>query len=926
MQFVHPEAFLLVPLAALVLRARLWPRPLVGTLRVAVLLLVAAVLSQPTLGSVADGRDVVLVVDRSRSMPEGHLQEARELANEIASQLPDGDRIGVVAFGREAYVAANLDTELNWPDETRQIDADGSSLEAGLATALAMIEPGRNATLLVWSDGEVPAQQSASLSRLADRRGIRIDVRPVAREFGRDAAVVEMRVPPEVPVESPFAVNATVVATEAGPAEWRLLVGGERVRSGSVSLRQGRNTLQLQHGLRTPGEQTLALEVVMAGDAVPQNDRGVAVVRGLAKTRVLCVTPGGREDRLTRSLRGVGIEVVVAAPEVAPLTTAELDGFRAVVLEDVPAAALPSNAMRNLGNWVRNLGGGLLMTGGYNSFGVGGYHKSALEDVLPVTLEIREEQRKFGLAMAIALDRSGSMGATVGDATKMQLANRGAATAIELMSAMDAVSVMAVDTRPHVVQPLETVEDTEGILQRVRSIESGGGGIYIGAALHAAADELAEATQKNRHIVIFADANDSEEPEDYREFLPQLVKDGITVSVIGLGSPSDSDAKLLEEIAFLGSGRCQFVGDATELPRVFAQETIQVARSSLVEEPTALDVDPSLQLLGAMPQAFPEVGGYSVAWMRDRAERDLSARPRPDAAGNEIEPLLAHWQIGLGRSAAFLGEADGELSGAWATWDGYADFFGTLVRWLCGGAPAGLFVDARREGDDAVYYLEVEPDNARLLDTARGVLTLPGGDVEDLAFESVGHGRVAVRVPLLREGVHRAAVQLGNETVRLPPMSLPYSSEWALQLDPQRGEHTLRALARRTHGNLSPSVASVLDGPRKSRGQLDLSPWLLLVGLVLLLAEIGVRRLQVHLPNPLRRWREARARRRAASATSGPQPGTIRRPAVDEPGEAKAADPAQEVPEDSPSSDDGAKPASDGLLSALERAQRRGRV
>ena len=928
MQFVYPEAFLLLPLCALVLRGRLWPRPLLGSLRVLVLLALAAVLAQPTWGSVDDGRDVVLVVDRSRSMPQGHLQQARELAIAIASDLPSGDRIGVVAFGREAIVVSPLAPTLQWSEERRSLDPDGSSLGVALTTALALIEPGRNATLLVWSDGEVSAEHAESLARLASRRGIRVDVRPVARDFGRDAAVYEMRVPSEVPIESPFAINATVVASEPAIAEWRLLVGGQRVRSGSVSLRAGRNTMQLQHRLMSPGEQTVALEVVMPGDATPQNNRGVAVLRGTAKTRVLCVTPGGREDRLTRSLRAVGIEIVVAAPEDAPLSTSELDGFRAVVIEDVPASKLPTHAMRDLSNWVRNLGGGLLMTGGYNSFGVGGYHKSQLEEVLPVTMEIREEQRKFGLAMAIALDRSGSMRASVGDTTKMQLANRGAATAIELMSAMDAVSVLAVDTAPHVVQPLEVVEDQEEILARVRSIESSGGGIYIGEALHAAAAELEAADQKNRHIVIFADANDAEEPGDYKEFVPELVAKGITVSVIGLGSPTDSDARLLEELAFLGGGRCQFVELATDLPRVFAQETIQVARSSLIEQPTPVDIEPSLQLLGAMPQAMPAVGGYTVAWMRDRAEQDLSARPAPDAVGDDVEPMLAHWQIGLGRSAAFLGEADGELTGEWAEWPGYADFFGTLVRWLGGGAPAGLFVDARREGDVAVYHLEVDADNARVLDTLRGVVTLPSGQVVDLTFDSISHGRVAIRVPLMSEGVHRAAVQIGKETVRLPPMCLPYSSEWALQLDPQRGEQTLRGLARRTNGNISPSIATLLEGPRKSLGRADLSPWLLLLALLLLVAEIAVRRLQMHMPNYASKWAQARAakamakqvRKQAQVPAAAGGGGDVVAGDVVAGGATVPAGKSEQASEPAPSD------SSDSLLSALERAQRRGRV
>ncbi|MCK5941996.1 MAG: VWA domain-containing protein, partial [Planctomycetes bacterium] len=520
------------------------------------------------------------------------------------------------------------------------------------------------------------------------------------------------------------------------------------------------------------------------------------------------------------------------------------------------------------------------------------------EEVLPVTLEIRDEQRRFGLAMAVALDRSGSMQATAGEATKMQLACRGAAGAIELMAATDAVAVLAVDTAPHVVLPLTEVVDKAAIAEQVRAIESSGGGIYVGAALHEAARQLAEAPQQSRHIVLFADASDAEEPLDYREFVPQLVESGITVSVIGLGAASDPDARLLEEIAALGGGRCQFVADATELPRVFAQETIEVTRSAMVEEPTDVRVEATLQLLGALPDEVPSVGGYSVAWMRERADRDLTTLDEHDA------PLLAHWQVGLGRGAAFLGEADGPLTGTWGRWDGYADVFSAVVRWLCGGAPAGLFVDARRERDDAVYVLEVEPERAAVLDSLRGVATAPNGDPVPLRFARLGPGRVEARVPLVAEGVHRAAVQVGADTVRLPPLCRPYSAEWLLQPDPRAGEEVLRGLARRTVGNVSPTVAQVLDGPRRSRGRRELAGAALLAALLLLLAEVACRRLLVHLP-------ALRLRRRTAGAARE----SDRAPRPDRPSDAQPP----------PSSDGGSDGGSDSdLLSALERAHRRG--
>jgi Mg-chelatase subunit ChlD len=590
---------------------------------------------------------------------------------------------------------------------------------------------------------------------------------------------------------------------------------------------------------------------------------------------------------------------------------------------------LPQSAMRDLAHWVKHLGGGLLMTGGYNSYGVGGYYRSQLEDVLPVTMEIREEQRKFGLAMVIALDRSGSMRAAAGDTTKMQLANRGAATAVDLLSGMDAVSVLAVDTGPHIVQPLTAVDDRKDeILARVRSIESSGGGIYIGAALHAAAEQLAEADQENRHIVVFADASDAEEPDDYRTFLPELVAQGITVSTIGLGSEHGTDAGLLKEIATLGQGRCQFVADASELPRVFAQETIQVARSSLVEEPSDVVVEPSLSLLGAMPDETPPIAGYTVAWMRERAELDLRAERR-SGAGEGPEPLLAHWQIGLGRTAAFLGEADGVLSGEWGEWPRYADFFGTLVRWLSGNAPAGLFVDVRRDGDVAVYELEVAADQASVLDQLHGVITEPDGSTVAMVFDSIANGRVQVRVPLVREGVHRAAVQLGGDTVRLPPVCLPYSAEWQLQPDPLRGEQILRSLAAQTAGNVEPSVAAALAGPRRSLGQMDVAPFLMWITLALLLLEIALRRLQVQLPNYASKWLLSRANKRsqprvrnakphAATPSRGKQLDGM--DAGKDPGSDRAAPDSSQAIE----SPQAGESPQDNLLSALERAQKRG--
>lgn len=898
--FAAPEAFLLLVLAGLLLRRQLWPRPFTGCLRLLLLLAVTALLAQPWLPGDTDGRDVVMVVDRSRSMPTSALADTRELATQLAERLQTGDRLGVVTFGRKPGVELVPQAPFVWRDPTRNIDPDGSDLAAAVTSALSLVSPGRHGSLLVLSDGEHTGGDLEAAARAALRAGIRIDAQLVPHAVGADVAVADVLAPNAIAVGQPFAVTAVVIAAEAGPAHWRLLADGVVVREGDGQLQAGRNVLQFRRTLREPGLQQLAVEVQRPGDALPQNDRGLTVVRGLAKPRVLCVTPNGREDRLTRSLRAAGLDVEIQPPATAPLSLDGLDAYRCVILEDVAAGDLPTGGLRALSTWVRDLGGGLLTTGGKSSYGVGGYHRSAVEDVLPVTMEMREEQRRFGLAMAIALDRSGSMTAMVGDVSKMQLADRGAATAVELLSPIDSVAIIAVDSAPHIVVPMQPVKNKESIVTQCRSIESMGGGIYVGEALHAAAEQLSHSTQQNRHIVLFADAADSEEPGDYKTFVPELVKAGVTISVIGLGSPADSDAALLEEIAKLGGGRCHFVADATELPRVFARETIQVARSAMVEEPTDVQVLPALATLGDLPTAFPRIGGYSLAWPRPRAERDLVTQDDQKA------PLLSHWQIGLGRSAAFLGEADGPVSGGLLAWDAYGDFFGTLVRWLCGGQAPGVFLDATRQGAVGKVVVEVEESLLALLDTAHGVVTTPEGRAQDLVFERSGAGRITANVPLLTEGVYRAALQLGGVTLRVPPMCLPYSPEYAPQPDARAGERVLRRLASTTGGRLQPTADQVLEGPRRSAGRIELGLWCALAAVVLLLAEICVRRFGLQLPTVHWRWRRAGPK---VAPTAEPAPTKVAAPVA---ASVAPAPPSVRKPDDE-----------GGTLGALSRAKKR---
>lgn len=859
--FAHPEAFLLAIPLALTYRWLFAAKPLVRVLRVLVLAFLLATLAEPFRRGAESGRDLILVVDRSLSVGDVESTVA-DWADRAKRNREAGDRIGVVTFGTEAVVEVPPRADFAHSAPVRQVDRNATDIGRGLDAALASVPPDRNASFLLFSDGVNTGRDPLPSAREALRRGIRIDVIPVLRAQSFDLAVEEIGLPSALGPNEPFQFAAWVRADRAIEAPYRLLRDGVVIAEGRREFRAGINRLSFRDAIQETGVHRYELEVSMEGDARHENDKARAVTVVGASKRVLVITPGGREDRLTRSLRAAGIEVDVASTSSVDLSQAGLSATRAIILENVPAREIGKQGMEAIANFVRDLGGGLWMTGGRASFGAGGYYHSPIEDVLPVSLEIRQEQRKFSLSMAIALDRSGSMAVTVSSGeVKMDLANAGAATAVGLLSPMDSISIIAVDSAAHVVVPSQAVDDPSEIQSRIRSIESMGGGIFVGAALDACAEQLSNSPQKTRHIVLFADANDSEEPGDYQTFVPKLRSAGVTVSVIGLGKETDSDAALLIEIAKLGGGRCFFVDDAAELPRVFAEETIQVAKSAFVEQDTAITMLPEVLAMADLADLeLPSVGGYSIAYPKPRCEIGALTIDEQES------PMLAFHSIGLGRAAAFLGEIDGETSGGLTNYARYGDFVTTVTRWITGNeAPAELFTELKREGHEGVVRVEAEAGAEELLAEVAARVVIPSGDSLDLRLERVGERVLEARFPMRDDGVYQAALGVTTGgTLRTPPLTLPYSPEFEPELDPDGGKKLLERIAETSDGKLSPLEHELFAGERESAGVQSLARPSALLALLLFLAEIAVRRLQLTLPT---------FRRRVPAAATGPATG-----------------------------------------------------
>lgn len=806
MRFAAPEWFLLVPV--LLFGAWRWPGlRLLAPRRAALALLLLLVLVQPEIRRIGPGLDLWVLVDRSASAAEAIEPRRAEMEGLIQRAKGPEDRLHLVDFAKIAQPRSDTDPI---PEAQRQ----ETRMALAIETTLARLDPNRSSRILVLTDGA----STEPLGGLGERLRVSetpLDFRLLSPGASGDYRVADLVMPSRVQPGEPFLMEIAVEGSPDGPVPCEIERDGKKIGQAEVAVVQGRGRLRFTDRLTRAGSSKYTARLRPAADARPGNnflERWIEVAGG---PRILLVTKFP-DDPIAAALLAQGFQVE-AITHPSELHIGRLNGARAVILNNVPAFELPGEFLAALNFYVREQGGGLLMAGGKQSFGSGGYFQSPVDELLPVSMELRSEHRKLAVAMAVVLDRSGSMGASVAGAAglqKMDLADEGAARCVTLLGGLDAVSVIAVDTQPHVVVPMTQVTgNTSKITDLVRQIDSGGGGICVPTGLRAALEELKKTTAGQRHIVLFADANDAtQELGPYPELIEEITKEGITISVIGLGSDTDSGGAFLQDVAKLGKGRIFFNADPNQLPALFAQETVAMARSAFLDEPTPVTPAPAWKEIAAKPLSWRHVvDGYNLSYLRPSASVGLLSQDEYAA------PLVAWWQRGAGRVGAVSFPLAGEFSNHVRAWPQYADFVQTLARWIAGAdLPAGIGL--REEIDGTQLRLDLYYDAswvARFAEHPPRIALTDGtaAEVREPAWQRMEPGHFRCATDLAPGQWMRGAVRVGEFAIPFGPLLAGSNIEWSV---PASRIAELRALSRTSNGVERIDLAKAWEAPKRT--------------------------------------------------------------------------------------------------------------
>ena len=810
----------------------------------------------------------LFVVDASYSLPRPKREQALDFVRQATRNMRDSDRVGIIAFGTDARIAlapmerGQIVAEMTVPDGSQ------TNIARALGFALSAFPPGMARRIVLVSDGNENAGSAVEAARSVQAEDVSVDVIPLGSDLQEEAALDRMLTPPDAKRGEPFPVKIVASSITGGPAALRLFRNGKYVGEHRVTLRPGKNVLSVPQKAEEPGFYTYEAQLVVpgGGDTLGENNRAMSFVKVQGKPRILHVEGArGQGKYLRRALQAQQVDVDVRTPAQTPTQMAQLLNYDAVVLSDVPATALTQTQMRTLQAGVRDMGLGLTMVGGDQSFGAGGYFKTPIEEALPVEMDVRKMRRYPGVALALAIDRSGSMGAchcggtgerVNGGINKTDVSREAANRAVEALNPQDQVGVIAVDNAATTIVPMQYATDKDKIRTGIGTIEAGGN-TNLAAGVEAAYDMLLNADAKIKHAILVTDGWSNK--HDYTALVARMRKAKITLTVVAVDEGENlAFLRALENVAKQTGGRYYLVQDVRQIPKIYTREVQTVSKPPIIEEPFVPRVaHPGNPLVSGIAwESAPPLLGYDVVNPKPTSEVPLVSH-RGDA-------VLATWQYGLGKSVAFTSDAQARWAAQWVGWQSFGPFWAQALRW------------SLKRGDNGSYQTNIEMDGSRARVTidavdkqggfvnfldAKARVIGPDGVTQIVRLTQTGSGRYVGTFDVNKTGSYVASItQKGadNKTrVSSAGLAVPYSPEfreWKPNLP------LLTRLAELTGGSVLKDGAKVFRERSVARTPVPLALPLLLLALLLFPIDVATRRLMLSTGQAREMWDEARVK------------------------------------------------------------------
>ena len=783
---------------------------------------------------------VVFLIDASESVQHSQRVEAVKQINAAVAKLRPIDLFGIIGFARETAVFTGIRQKQNQPLESlstelltslaeQAIRRDGTNILTAFKRAIASLPNDAHRRIVLLSDGI----HNAGGTRLEDYLPLlsasRVEIATIPLDTLKDAIrVVQLQAPTQVRKGQRFEMRAIVETDGSLPkVPATLYHEGALIDTYEWTLPNGTHSLALPvPPVSEERNHRYELKLDVA-DEILENNQGYGVVKIRGKPHVLYVEEDRTEaTHLKTVLQENGFNVEVRTPEEMPTDLIELQRSDGIILSNVSADVLSLEHLQSIESYVRDLGHGLIVIGGEHAYGPGGYTDTALERVLPV--EMTPRQQKDTVAIFFVLDTSGSMANYVGgQRRKIDLAIAGISAGIDNLEEDDVAGVISFSAGKDAYVVSDLTSDRPVLLQTVGKLKPTGGTTLMMEAIAKASDRLEADDAKRKHIVLLSDGKSDDTESDFLELAKRITKARISITAIAIG---DANEELLTQL----TENVVPVKNVQELPMILT-EAVRETQRYIVQEPfqpvIAVPSEPIVEGIGTPPALH----GYIATTEKDTAQ--VFIRSHKD------EPVLAGWNIGLGKAVAWTSDVKTAWSKEWIPWRNFGKFWGQVVDWTLPAADTGADFDltvSLRHG-----AAEVNIDTRTPAQTAYAVRVAgPNGTSEPVEMQQVTLTRHSGTFQIHDSGSYIVTAQReGDGTKRTKALILPYPSEYA---EFEVNTDLLKTLAVETGGIYEPTptqIASPAGTPIEK--QVSLAHALLIAAALFFVLEMILRRYSV---------------------------------------------------------------------------------
>lgn len=794
----------------------------VATIRSLIFFLIVFALTIPQLLLPIKGTTVVFLADRSASVSSAQSDILAWIEKSVEQKNTD-DSFAVATFGGDVASEQSLTKKESVISQfSSEVDDSETSIESGIRFASSFIPDEESGRIVLFSDGNETIGTAVDMVYLLKKTGIELDIVPLKVPTKNDISLQDLSVTPSLYQGEQADLSVTVSSHVAQKATIRISLNNEEVMKKSVYVKEGTNVFSFSHTMKETGMQVYKTEIVANEDAYVENNTlySITNVKGIPK--VLIVEE--KASPLIRILSGNGFKVESTVPEKLPTSLSGYLDYQSIVFNNVPATSISQNQMELIEQSVKEFGNGFVMTGGENSFGLGGYFKTPIEKLLPVDMDIKGKKEIPSLGLVIVMDRSGSM-----SGNKLTLAKEAAARSVDLLNDGDTFGFIAFDDRPWQIVETGPLQDKETVMEQIRTVSSGGG-TEIYSPLELAYEQLRKTKLQRKHIILLTDGQ-SNSVNNYETLVEEGKKDKITLSTVSIGN--DADKMFLEDLSIWGAGRYYDVVDSSVIPSILSRETVMATKTYIEDNPFY----PTIQSVGGWGKLFvegvPQMNAYIATTAKQRSDQVLLS--------TKEDPVLAEWQYGMGTTIAFTSDLTGKWSGDWPHWQNWGSFLNQLITKTLpkyDSEPYAITMD--HSGEETILTLQAATNNLNPLSAS--IVSEKGVSVNHNT-KLVAPGKYEITVPK-QTGMYFLSVQQenidGSPNLYQTGFTIPYSKEYTVQGSNMRFVDELLSIS--DGQELEKEKLAFRDLKEVSKQRQSISPWLLFIAFCLFFIEIVIRR------------------------------------------------------------------------------------